>query len=182
MKQITIDRKFVNHDYLVSNEIDKYEKVIFSKNVQLVNDKAFFEFKKLQAIEFLSNGNPVYFKFGAFAHCDNLKKVIFPEQIVLQSNVFAHCTSLRSIYLPKNTLEMFNFIFEGCSDDLKIFYNGSKEEFKNIPGSFEYSKSYDVITIDAISVDTLVDRGFSLSAANSLIKNYNNNEDIDLSF
>lgn len=65
----------------------------------------------------------------AFFRLTNLKHITIAEVQVLSLRVFEDCYSLESIVLPSTLTNIGSNLTDNCSDTLKIFYEGTAEEW-----------------------------------------------------
>lgn len=70
---------------------------------------------------------------GAFQNCSNLSNVQFPNSLTLiNSDAFLNCTSLTSLTIPESVKDISDSAFYGCVDLNKIYYSGTKSQWKAI--------------------------------------------------
>lgn len=127
---------------------------------------------------------------GAFAGCDSLKTVFLPKSIttlstsiflgcssleeisipnsvnIIDEMAFYNCNGLKAISIPDSITTFKNYIFKGCSSLEKIYYGGTKEQWKaldtshaNIPSTTKIiCNDGDFILVGDVNNDNVVNQ------------------------
>lgn len=68
-----------------------------------------------------------------FAYCNNLMKVVFPEELLtIKHSAFAYCISLEEINLPEKFQVIEQFVFGGCIKLKKVNFNNQIQSIYHI--------------------------------------------------
>ncbi len=126
-----------------------YKKIIFGKNVEMVERYTFPGYETIEEIQFL--GDNIYIGENAFGNCENLKQIIGSERIVCMGQwafsgtaitniiisdkcerinelAFADCNNLKEIPDISKVKYLEGYIFSGCKGLKKVIVpNGTKE-------------------------------------------------------
>ncbi len=122
---------------------DSVQLLIFKKPYTTIDDNAFAHWSKLEEVIF--ECNTVELGGFAFWDCPNLKRVVFPEKVILKYRGFAFsdCPKLSDITLPK-------FPFE----DSKLYAEYGGFIFHNTAWFHSYSNNFFVIDTTLIKAKT----------------------------
>ena len=75
----------------------------------------------------------------AFMNCSDLRSIIIPDGVPnIGESAFSGCSGLTSITIPKSVLIIGENAFEKCRKSIKVYYIGSKNNWKNITGTGKY--------------------------------------------
>ena len=89
-----------------------------------------------------------------FSHCYRLTEINLSKNLSgIMEYTFNDCPGLTTIRLPKSIKEINDYAFKGCYELQNIFYEGTIEDFKNIPigeGAFEEVPAPGIICSDGI--------------------------------
>jgi len=87
--------------------------VTIPDSVLYINEKAFYECKKLEEVNF---GNGITFiGQSAFSNCTSLKKIILPKKVQkIETAAFYGCTSATEIFVPKSLKKLEMSVFGDC--------------------------------------------------------------------
>lgn len=120
--------------------------VEFPSNLEIICHNA-FENSKLKKLDLSKCNKLIEIGESAFRNCTNLQHVFFPESLIaIRSNAFCNCPYLEEIYLPHGIKRISEYAFSHHYAGLKLIYNGSEEEWKNVKG-WEYIKESDIEVI-----------------------------------
>ena len=89
-----------------------------------------------------------------FSHCIHLEEINLSNKInFISEYTFNDCASLQTIRIPNSVKEIYDYAFRGCTKLENIFYEGTIEDFKNIPigeGAFEEVPAPGIICKDGV--------------------------------
>ena len=72
---------------------------------------------------------------GAFRSCTSLTSITIPDSVTsIGQSAFRSCTSLTSITIPDSVTSIGAWVFENCESLEKIYYRGTKEQWRKIKG------------------------------------------------
>lgn len=99
-------------DVVIPDEVTFNGKVL---KVVSVGARAFFNSKKLTSVSFGKNIDTIENK--AFYECINLKDISLPHELkVLGSDVFARCNSMTSVVIPNSLTKIGSSVFANCEN------------------------------------------------------------------
>ena len=109
-----------------------------TSNVKAIGEDCFSQLLKLEYIEIPSNVQ--YVDIGAFAHCTNLKNVVFKNANCElgytpfnNGYTFFQCSSLEMVFLPKQLINIPNSTFRDCTSLREIIIPDTIEELREEP-------------------------------------------------
>ena len=114
--------------------------LVNGKRVTSIEPNAFYGSK---ATKIILPDSITYISAAAFSGCEYLTEITLPSSLeTMEVGIFGGCLSLRAVYisnslktvgLPDNhRAYTLSLIFDGCSEQLKVYYDGTEEEFNNI--------------------------------------------------
>ncbi len=126
--------------------------VTVPKSVMFIDDCAFINCSSLTNIDIL--GKNVDIGSSAFANCDSLEDFMFPEGTTSISNyIFESCSSLKTVTIPDTVTGIGSWAFMGCWSLEKVYYYGTKEEWKLINIEYGNDSLLDAsVTFDYLNV------------------------------
>ena len=93
------------------NGCDSLKTIKFGCKLQMINKNAFYNCAFLETVEYYECENVTIREF-AFANCNNLKNIIFKNNITtIQSSCFLNCFSLREIVFPSSLENIDTYAF-----------------------------------------------------------------------
>ena len=107
---------FANNRYL--------REIIISKNIEKLEEEAFYSCIKLEKVQFESDSTKI--SAYSFENCHNLKNIILPSKLkTLEYKVFSGCSSLTDIEIPKSINKIERDAFSNCKSLKNIYYCGT---------------------------------------------------------
>lgn len=104
------------------------------ESVTKIEAYAFADCRELKAIQLPKNLTEL--GQSAFLYCEKLRSIEFPESLTdIPSSVCSACPNLETIIIPKSIKSLKPSAFWYISVKAKIYYRGTKEEWKKIKGS-----------------------------------------------
>lgn len=71
---------------------------------------------------------------GVFLDNYDITSVVIPEGVTeIGGSAFAYCSELKSITIPSSVTTLGDIVVEECGSLLDVYYNGTKEQWANIP-------------------------------------------------
>ncbi len=108
------NRAFLNAAYLKA--------VIISKNVEILEESAFYSCKQLSNIIFENESRLTKIGANCFRSANLIEKIELPNSVIsLDSNAFYDCSSLKALFIPSSVKEFGTRICLGCNPEIKIF-------------------------------------------------------------
>ena len=116
------------------------ENIIIPDSVTLIGDFAFWCCESLESIT-IPNG-VTSIGSTAFRSCTSLTSITIPDSVTsIGDYAFDGCTRLKSITIPDSVTSIGDYAFYLCEWLKKVYYGGTKAEWKNISIS-SYGNSY----------------------------------------
>jgi len=93
-----------------------------------------FAFKYCSSLNTITIGNGVTsIRHSAFYDCDSLTSITFPDSVeTIGDNAFYDCNRLTSVTIGNSVTSIGSSAFRYCSKIKYVFYDGTKEDRKNI--------------------------------------------------
>ena len=89
-----------------------------------------------------SDGSVTSIGSGAFSGCAGLTSITIPDGVTrIGEGAFYRCTGLTSITIPDSVTSIGQNTFSGCLSLMNIQYNGTKEQWKAIEKTSEWSSN-----------------------------------------
>ena len=107
--------------------------ITIPENVDTLSTQLFFGCDKLSKVEIKSKHLKTIAD-SAFGECGALNILYIPDCDYIGPDVFEN-SKLRELHLSKNIGKINTNAFRRCSLRLKIYYDGTKEEWDKIPGT-----------------------------------------------
>ena len=105
--------KKINSNSQGFSQNSKIEEIILPKNLEVINDYAFYNCKNLTSIEIPST--VISIGASAFSGCSSLTSIEIPDNITsIENNAFYGCSSLTSIEIPNSVTSIGIAAFAGC--------------------------------------------------------------------
>ena len=119
-------------DYLLYN-------ITLPNNLQAIGSNA-FSYSGLYRITIPKSLKEL--KKEAFYSCKFLKYVRFePGSRIdsIRSSLFENCTKLKAVEIPVSVNKIYPCAFDGCDSFSEVYYSGTKDQWKSIDISYEYT-------------------------------------------
>ncbi len=101
-----------------------------------------------------NDGSVAKIEMGAFADCAGLLGITIPDSVTHIGNMaFYGCTDLTSITIPNSVTEIDSWAFANCTGLTSINYNGTKEQWNNIPKGEEWDEGISDYTVHCTDGD-----------------------------
>lgn len=114
--------------YPIGNERATYD---IPNSVTSIGNSAFSECTNLSNVTIPDSVTRI--GDSAFESCTSLTSVIIPNSLIsIDNSVFQGCTSLTSLTIPESVKDISDSAFYGCVDLNKIYYSGTKSQWKAI--------------------------------------------------
>ena len=114
-------------DYYNIN-IANFEHIIFDDTIKAISNSVFY---KLDNIETVSMESVLYIDDYAFAGCENLKTVLFSNNLVsIGRAAFQNCKSLESVEFGNKLSSIDSYAFYGCEQLQSVFFSDTDEKLK----------------------------------------------------
>jgi hypothetical protein len=114
------------------------KRVEVGDNVRSIGKGAFANNPNLTQIEFSSYGNLTHIGDGAFSNLFSIQQIYIPEGVeIIEQQAFEFNKSLKGVTLPSSLKHLGSGTFFGASR-VRVFYNGSLEDFSHIDWKDEY--------------------------------------------
>jgi hypothetical protein len=114
------------------------ENISLPNSITEIGDDAFKYCDSLTQISIPSNVKTI--NKGVFSSCDNLKSVSLPDGITsIKLCAFADCGNLQTINIPKSVTSIEMEVFWKCSKLKQINFDGTKNDWYNIPKDIRWN-------------------------------------------
>lgn len=120
--------------------------VIFSDSVSNINSSAFYDCKKLTSVLVANifswcniafeydTSNPLYYAKNLFLNGIKLETLEIPSGVqVIKKHAFVNAECLKAVSIPKSVIGIADGAFEGCTNIKRVYYEGSKADWENLP-------------------------------------------------
>lgn len=118
-------------------EYESIISVIFSNNITLVSENAFYKCSKLKSV-YLGDA---LFKIDtkAFFNCSSLASINLPKSLLeLGTEAFAYCSNLKTVYMENSISKLEYGVFKHCISLTDIYFKGTIDEWKSIPKDIDW--------------------------------------------
>ena len=142
--------------YLNKSIID----IIISDNVENIGYEAFWNCSSLESVTI---GNGVRsIGNGAFSNCDRLSNVTIGDGVTsIGEYAFGSCRKLTSVTIGDGVTSIGDGAFYGCTSLVKIYYNGSVNDWVQIDGLYSLmnygNSNKELYMRDVLLVNTIID-------------------------
>lgn len=120
--------------------------VIFSDSVSNINSSAFYDCKRLTCVLVANifswcniafeydTSNPLYYAKNLFLNGIKLETLEIPSGVqVIKKHAFVNAECLKAVSIPKSVIGIADGAFEGCTNIKRVYYEGSKADWENLP-------------------------------------------------
>lgn len=115
------------------------KKMIFGKNIDEIDEDAFFMFDGIEEVELSDNIAEI--DDLCFGSCVNLKKIVLPKNLKkIGANAFDNCSSLEKIFIPRNVEFIDCNPFTFCNNLVSIEVDKFNDRFSSMGCNILFNK------------------------------------------